>query len=60
VEGEALAQVERDERRVRDGQAGGQEGFFGGGAHGEEVVGLREGGEAVVERGVGDEEGAAR
>ncbi len=39
--------------------AGCEEGFFGGGAQSENVVGLREGREPVVERRVGYGEGAA-
>lgn len=54
MEGEALCEVEADERGIGEGEAGSQEGFLGCGAHGEDVVGLGEGGEAVVMRGVGE------
>jgi hypothetical protein len=48
VEGVAHGQVERDQAVVLEGGAGGFEGGFGGGAQGEDVVGLGEGGQAVV------------
>lgn len=48
MEGEALREIEADERGISDGQAGGQEGFFACGTYGEDVVGLGERGEAVV------------
>lgn len=59
MEGEALRKVEADERGIGKGQAGGEKGFLGCGAHGEDVVGLGEGGEAVVVRRVGEGDCAA-
>ena len=53
------SQVEGDEGVVVERCAGCEEGFFGGGPQGEDIVGLGEGWEAVVQGGVGDGERAA-
>lgn len=49
-------QVEGDERVVVERCAGCEEGLFGGGPQGEDIVGLGEGGEAVVKGWVGEGE----
>lgn len=59
MEREARREVEGHEGVLRERLAYGEEGFFGRGPQGEDVVGGGEGWEAVILGWVGDLEGAA-